>query len=401
MLNLKKDFPWISKNPDVVYCDTAATSLKPNIVINAINDYLINQSTNPHNTDSNFTYRAHDIMDKCREANAKLINCDPNEIIFTSGATEALNLIANALSDSIVEGDEIVLTHYEHASNLLPWFKIRDDKKAIIKYATSDKFGLEAVDFKKVLTEKTKIVSFIGTSNLLGNTMPIEEIIKTIREFNPKIYICLDVAQMIPHTKCDVRKWGVDFLAYSGHKIFSNSGIGVAYIKHNHQELRPLKFGGAMNTILKTDNFIYAKDNEKFEGGTPNISGIYSLYYAIQYLEEIGYKNIEKHESEIFNILYSELKDCKHINVYNWESKSAILTFNVEGVFSQDTANYFGKHGIIVRSGLSCAKLLNNVMHSDSVVRASFYIYSSKEDVLKFTNLLKSATKEKILNELI
>ncbi|MGL4950675.1 MAG: aminotransferase class V-fold PLP-dependent enzyme [Mycoplasma sp.] len=402
MLNIKKDFPWFDKNPNTIYCDTAATSLKPKMVVDGICEYITNQSTNPHNIDSNFAFKAHKMMDDCRVEVSQLINCKPNEIIFTSGATEALNLIANGLSDLIHAGDEIVLTHYEHASNLLPWFKIKEDKKAIIKYATSDIFGLTANDFVKQLTNKTKVVSFIGTSNLLGNNLPVEEIIKAIRSFNPKIYICVDVAQMIPHVKCDVTKWDVDFIAFSGHKIFSDSGVGVAFIKHIHQQLiRPIRFGGGMNTILKTDGFVYSKDNEKFEGGTPNISGIYSLYYAIKYFNQIGYENIHKHEMEIYELLHSELKNLDHIEVYNWEAKSAILTFNVKNTFSQDVANYFGKKDIIVRSGLSCAKILNNVICTDSVVRASFYVYTTKEDIMKFIEVLKSATRENILNELI
>ncbi|MGL4948613.1 MAG: cysteine desulfurase [Mycoplasma sp.] len=402
MLNIKNQFPWFEKNPNTIYADSAATTLKPKLVIDTILEYLTQQSTNPHNSDSNFTFQAHQVMDECRKLTSELINCNEEEIIFTSGATESLNLIANALSDELIEGDEIVLTYYEHASNLLPWFKIRDDKKVIIKYAISEKFGLTAEDFLEQLTDKTKVVSFIGQSNLLGNVFPIKEIVKKIKEFNPNILVCVDIAQMIPHYKCDVKDWGVDFAAYSGHKIFSNSGIGVAFFKKCFQEkFRPLRFGGGMNTILKTDEFVYANKFEKFEAGTPNISGIYSLLASTKYLNSIGYENIQKHEHEIFNKLWNGLKDCKHIDVYNWDAKSSILTFNVKNVFSQDVANYLGKKNIIVRSGLSCAKILKNILNTDSVIRASFAIYNTEEDIEKFIDAIKNITREKVLNELI
>lgn len=402
MLNIKKFFPWFKHNQNIIYLDSAATSLKPQTVVNAINYYITYQSTNPHNSDSMFTHKAHGVLNECRIENAKLINANADEIIFTSGATEALNLIADGISSLINKDDEIVLTYYEHGSNLLPWYKIRDERKAKIIFAESNKLGLCADDFVKCLSGKTKIVSFIGCSNVLGNIFPIQQITKAIREYNPNIMICVDIAQMIPHTKCDVKLWDIDFCAYSGHKIFVNTGIGVAYIRKPLQsKLHALKLGGGMNASLSTDEFTYASDTDKFEGGTPNVSGIYSLLSAVKFLNEIGYDKIHAHELEIFNLLYEELKDCKHIKVYNWEAKSSILAFNLNGVYSQDLASYLGKKNIIVRSGLSCAKLLNHIIHENGLVRASFYVYNTKEDVIQFIDVIKNLTKEKVLNELI
>lgn len=402
MLNIKKDFPWIAQNKEWIYLDTGATSLKPQAVIDAINHYLITQSTNPHNHDSTFTHLAFDVMKECRISSARLINCLPEEIIFTSGATESLNLVSQSIAHKLIQDDEIILTHYEHSSNLLPWYNLAKQKNLKIKFAQNDQFNLSATDFTKLLSPKTKVVSFIGVSNVLGTALPIKEIVKAVKAYNPKIFVCVDLAQMVPHHQCDIAGWGVDFAVYSGHKIFADTGIGVAFIKKSLQpEILPLRFGGGMNTKIQTDEFIYAQGFEKFEGGTPNISGIYSLLAATNYLLSIGYEKIQAHENEIYELLYENLKDDANIEVYNWQAHSPILAFNIKGVYCQDTASFFGKHHFIVRSGLSCAKLLNNIIHVDGLVRASFYIYNDKDDVLNFIKFIKTLNKEKILHELI
>lgn len=402
MLNIKKDFPWFKKNSEIIYLDSAATTLKPQVVVDAINDYVINQSTNSHNTDSSFTYQAHEIVQQSRNISAKLIEADPEEIIFTSGATESLNLIAHALQDIVQANDEIVLTYFEHGSNLLPWYRLSEEKHAKIIFAQHHGLTLLPEDFVKCLTPKTKIVSFIGCSNVLGNCLPIKEITKAIKQYNPKIFVCVDLAQMVPHHACHVHTWGVDFAAYSGHKIFADTGIGICYIKARHQAiLKPLKYGGGMNTLLNTKEFSFADGVAKFEGGTPNISGIYSILKASEFLMGIGYLAISEHQKETYALLLQGLKDCPHLEIYNWEAHSGILAFNVKGVFSQDTASYLGKHNFIVRSGLSCAKLVNNVIDQELVVRASFYVYNTKADVEQFIECLRSITKEKIFHELV
>lgn len=403
MINdIKKDFEWFKNNPTKIYADTGATSLKPKCVINQVNNYYNYQSTNPHNNDSQFAYQAHHIMDECRENVANLISCSSNEIIFTSGATESLNLFAVAIEDEINEGDEIVLTMFEHASNLLPWFNLAEKKKAKVKYIENNGINITSEDFKKVLSPKTKIVSFTGTSNVLGNALPVKEIISSIKQYNDDIYVCLDAAQMIPHHQVNVKEFKPDFVAFSGHKMFGPTGIGVAFMKHGlMKKLKPLRYGGGMNGVIKEHDFTFMKDYEKFEGGTPNIAGIYGLNQAVLYLQSIGYKKIQEHENEIYTLLKQGLSNNENIIVYNWDAKSSVLAFNVKGVHSQDVANYLGRKGIIVRSGLSCAKLLDHVICQPGVVRASFYIYNDQEDIKKFITELNQITKEKILNELI
>lgn len=402
MLNIKKDFKWFKQNPDIVYADSGATTLKPDIVIDYVNKYLIEQSTNPHNNDSIFSYKAHKVIDDCRKLNAQFINADVQEIIFTSGATESLNLFAIGLEDFVKEGDEILLTHYEHASNLLPWFNLAEKKKLKINYVEANEYGLTAKDFEKKLTKKTKIVSFTGMSNVLGNTLPIQSIVDTIKSYNKDIFVCVDAAQYIAHKQVDVKKWGIDFLAYSGHKMFSSPGIGVAFMKTKWMnQFKPLKYGGGMSGEIHLDKFTFMNKYEKFEGGTPNVSGIYSLYGALQYFMNIGYEKIEQHEKEIYELLKKELSSVKDLVVHNWKSESSVLAFNFKGIHSQDLANYLGKKNIIVRSGLSCAKLLNHVLCQPAVVRASFYLYNDKFDILKFIEEIKKLNKEDILNELL
>ncbi len=402
MLNIKKDFKWFEKNKDLIYADSGATALKPASVTAAMDAYMNDQSTNPHNSDSLFAYQAHEVINECRKLQAELLNCEENEVIFTSGATESLNLFAIALRDKINEGDEIVLTHFEHASNLLPWFNLAEDKKAKVKFAVGQGLVLTAQDFIKQLTPKTKIVSFTGISNVLGNVLPVKEICDAVRKYNPNIFICIDLAQYVPHKKPDVKSWDCDFAAYSGHKMFSAPGIGVAFMKKKWmEELKPLRYGGGMNAGIREDNYTFMQSVEKFEGGTPNTAGIYSLCAATKYLNNLGYDAIHKHEQEIYEMLYSQLKDCSHIIVHNWDAKCSTLAFNIEGVHSQDLAAYLSKHNFIVRSGLSCAKLLDYVVCSPSVVRATFFVYNTKEDIQKFIDFLKQTTKEKVLNELI
>ncbi len=266
MLNIKKDFKWFEKNKDLIYADSGATALKPIVVTEAMDKYMNEQSTNPHNNDSKFAYQAHDVISECRKLQAELLNCETNEVIFTSGATESLNLFAVGLRDKIKEGDEIVLTHFEHASNLLPWFNLANDKKANIKYVQEQGLNITADDFVKQLSSKTKIVSFIGTSNVLGITLPIKEICDVIRKYNKDIFICVDLAQYIPHKKPDVKAWDCDFAAYSGHKMFSAPGVGVAFMKTKWMnELKPLRYGGGMNSIIKEDEYTFMKSYEKFE----------------------------------------------------------------------------------------------------------------------------------------
>ncbi len=397
----KRYFPWFKNNPDLVYFDSAATTLKVQIVIDRINEYYLNQSSNSHNTDSNFTNKVNIVIEEARKKTADFFNVDYNEIIFTSGATESLNMIASSLSELVSKDDEIILTHLEHASNLLPWYNLKDEHNLKIRFVDIDKIDLKPEDFLKHLTNRTKIVSFTAASNVLGNKINAKPIIEAIREFNKNIFICLDIAQVIQHYSVDLKDYDVDFAAFSCHKLFGPTGIGGAYIKKElATKIKPYKFGGGMNSNIKKQKFDYKDNYSKFEGGTLNMAGIYGWLGSLEFINEIGYKNISKYEDKLINYAIEKLSKIENIIIYNLKN-SRIISFNIEGVFCQDLAGYLGTKGFIVRSGFSCAKLLNNVLNCDGVVRISFSIYNTTEEIDKLFEVLKKFKKGDEINVIL
>ncbi len=397
----KKYFPWFKNNPDLVYFDSAATTLKAQIVIDKINEYYVNQSSNSHNTDSNFANKASIIVEEVRKKTADFFNVNYNEIIFTSGATESLNMIATSLREFVSKDDEIILTHLEHASNLLPWYNLRDEHDLKIKFVDMDKIDLKPEDFIAQLTNKTKIVSFTAASNVLGNKIDAKPIIEAIRKFNKNIFICLDIAQVIQHYSVDLKDYDVDFAAFSCHKLFGPTGLGGAYIKKELiTKIKPFKFGGGMNSNIREQKFDYKDNYSKFEGGTLNIAGIYGWLGSLEFINEVGYENISKYEDKLISYAIEKLSKIKNIIIYNLKN-SRIMSFNIEGVFCQDLASYLGTKGFIVRSGFSCAKLLNDVLNCDGVVRMSFSIYNTVSEIDKLFELLDNFKKGDEINGIL
>lgn len=391
MLKIKQDFPWFKKNPNVVYLDSAATTLKPDSVIQAVVDYYENQSTNPHNGDSKFAYNSHIIMDEARENIADFIGAFKEEIIFTSGATESLNLIANGLKKFLKKDDEVVLTYAEHASNLLPWYKLRDDIGIKIVFANNKNEFPKTQDFVNVLSNKTKIVSFASGGNLVGNILDEKEITKLVKEYNKNILVCVDATQSIQHREFNAKHSNVDFMVCSAHKLLGPTGIGIAYIKKELiNQIDPLKYGGGMNFSIDLNSYELYDNFMRFEGGSPHTSGIYGFNACIKYLKSIGYEKIAQHEQELITYARSELEQIENVEIFVQDKSSATIAFNYKGVFCQDFANYLGTKNIIVRSGLSCAKIINNIIDTECAIRASFYIYNDKKDV----DLLVKAIKE-------
>ena len=394
MINIKDKFPWFKTNPEYVYMDSGATSLKPQVMIDAVVDYYSNWSTNPHNTDSSLTHHVHDMVEDTRKALADLVNCDADEIIFNSGATEGLNMIANGIVDLLQPGDEIVLTYGEHASNILPWMHIAEQKGLVIKYA-GEKFRLPDVqDFVDVLTEKTKVVSFASGFNLTGISLHEDLITKAVKSYNPNIMVVVDATQSIQHRPVNIRNENFDFMVCSAHKMFGPTGVGMVYIKKELQpKVKPLRYGGGMNFSIETHSYSLLEGVMKYEGGTQNIAGILGWKKAIEFILEIGYDKIHEHEVELGKYAREKLSSIKNIIIYNEGTDSPTIAFNYEGVFCQDLASYLGKHKIIVRSGLSCAKLYCNLIDTKALVRCSLYIYNTKEDVDRLYEVLSNFTK--------
>ena len=378
-MKVKDDFKMLNKS--LVYFDNAATSFKPNCVIESIVDYYTNYTANAHRGDYDISYEVDTKYEEVREKVKDFINAKrKEEIVFTSGATESLNMIAKGFFSKYLEdGDEVLLTKAEHASNVLPWFSIEKDIK--IKYIELVD-GLVTIEkVKEMITENTKVISLAHITNVLGDERPIKEITKYAHQNG--IYVVLDAAQSIPHIKVDVQDLDVDFLAFSGHKMCGPTGIGVLYSKYELlKELEPLKVGGGMNNDFESDKtYRYKEIPYRLEAGTPNIEGVIGLGTAIDYINNLGIENINKYVTELRNYAIDKLSKLDNIEIYNKDISSSTIVFNVKKVHSQDTATYLNKHGICVRAGNHCAKILKDEIGVTNTCRISLYFYNTKEEI--------------------
>lgn len=375
-----------------IYFDSAATSLKPNCVIQAIADYYQNYCANVHRGDYDIAAKADQHYENARLEVANFIHANENEIVFTSGTTQSLNLVALGYAlNHLQEDDEIILNETEHASNLLPWYEVARKRKAKIVFAPVSEPGIiKPETIEKMINEKTKIISIAHISNVLGYENDVKSIIKIAHQHH--VIVCVDAAQSVPHQKIDVKDMDCDFLAFSGHKMCGPTGIGVLYGKYELLEKTDsIQYGGGMNS--KFDhclNVLYKKPPFKFEGGTPNIDGAIGLAAAIRYLNSIGMDQIAIYEKELKSYAIEKLKKLDNIEIYNASSTSAIITFNIKGVFCQDAGSFFNYKGIAVRSGHHCAKLLPDIINTIGTVRASLYFYNTKEEIDRFVEVCKN-----------
>lgn len=390
---IRKDFPMLNdklmQDKPLIYLDNAATTFKPQCVIDAINNYYMNISANAHRGDYDLAHIVDNAFDEVRKKVASFINANVNEIVFTSGTSMSINMIAHGLTD-VKETDEILITEAEHASNILPWFKLSEKTGCKVKFIELDDEGRLTVDnLKKALNSNVKIVSVAHISNVLGYSFDVKEFAKLIHE-NGSLFV-LDGAQSVPHIKIDVRELDVDFLAFSGHKMCGPTGIGVLFGKyHLLEKLNPMLTGGGMNSKFDVcGNVGYLYPPLKFEAGTQNIAGVIGLGAAIDYLENIGMDNIAKYEKELHDYAINKLKDVDIVHIYNPNADSGIITFNIDNVFAQDAASLFNSYGIAVRSGQHCAKILLNKLKTEVTVRASLYFYNTFEEIDAFVDACK------------
>lgn len=392
---IRKDFPMLNnktmQGKPLIYFDNGATSLKPQSVIDAIVDYYSNYSANAHRGDYDIAHRVDEEFDKVREKVAHFINCEPNEVVFTSGTSMSLNLIAHGYGiKGLKEGDEILITEAEHASNVLPWYKVAEVTKCKVSFIELNDEGKLTLDnLKKALNSNVKIVSLAHVSNVLGYDFDVKEFANEIHKHGA-IFV-LDGAQSVPHMKIDVKDLDIDFLAFSGHKMCGPTGIGVLFGKYKLLEkMDPLLTGGGMNTKFDMcGNIGYQIPPLKFEAGTQNIAGVIGLGKAIDYLQNIGMDEIEKYEHALKKYAIEKMRDISNLKLYNADSKSGIITFNVDGVFAQDEATLLNSYGIAVRSGQHCAKILLNKLKTEATVRATLYFYNTYEEIDAFVEALK------------
>ena len=396
----REDFPMI--NTGYIYLDNGATTWKSNAVLESINEYYTKYTANAHRGDYDLSLRVDREYESTREEIRNFLNANrKEEIVFTSGTTDSLNIIAEGyFKNHLNKDDEIIITLSEHASNVLPWFRLQNEIGAKVIYCPLDeKHEVTIENLKNVITDKTKVISLAHITNVIGDIRPIKEICKLAHEKN--ILVVVDGAQSIPHIKTDVKDLDCDFLAFSAHKLTGPTGVGVLYAKYDLlNEIKPINLGGGMNEEFNTPETIELKPiPTRLEAGTPNIEGVIGLKAAIKYLKSIGMDNIQKHEQKLKELLVKKLKEIPHITIYNEHSKSGVVAFNVDGIFAQDVAVYLNKHKICVRAGNHCAKILKNEIKVSNTVRASIYIYNTEEEILKLVELLRN--KNKILNEML
>lgn len=395
----REDFPMLKQ--DIIYLDNGATSLKPQGVINKQVDYYENYSANAHRGDYDISYKVDLEYENTRELVRNFIGArKKEEIVFTSGATDSLNLIVNGFfSNYLEENDEILITKLEHASNVMPWFRVAGETGAKINYIPLDDNNFVTLEnLKKVITPNTKVISLAHITNVVGDIRPIKEITKFAHEHN--IFVVVDGAQSVPHIKINVEELDIDFLVFSAHKMLGPTGVGVLYAKYElMNNIEPINLGGGMNESFDSPEKMVLKEiPTRLEAGTPNIAGVIGFSEAIKYLENIGMDKIEAKEKELRNYLIEKLIKIPHIDILNLESDSGIVAFNVDGIFSEDVAYYLNKYNVCVRAGNHCAKLTKDVFGIANSIRVSLYFYNTESEIDTLIELLKD--KEKIMKEM-
>lgn len=396
----RDDFPMLNK--DIIYFDNGATSLKPKCVIDKIKDYYENYSANAHRGDYDISFKVDVEYENAREEVMNFINAKKKEeIVFTSGTTDSLNMIAFGFFQKYLEpSDEVLITTSEHASNVLPWFRLSKLIGCKVNFIPLDEdYHVTLDNVKKSISPNTKVISLAGVTNVIGDVRPIKEITRLAHERD--IFVVVDGAQSVPHIKTDVQDLDIDFLAFSGHKMLGPTGVGVLYGKYEFlNDLEPVRVGGGMNESFDTVDSVYYKEiPTRLEAGTPNIAGVIGLGEAIRYIKKVGIDKIHEREIYLRNYLIEKLLPMEHIDIINLEADSGIVAFNVEGIFSQDVAYYLNKYNICVRAGNHCAKILKNAIGATNSLRVSLYFYNTETEIDEFVELLKN--KQKIEDEMI
>ena len=395
-MDYKKDFPVLVER-NIAYLDSGATTQKPQSVIDAVDKYYKKHNANPHRGAYSLSIEATEAYENGRDKIAKFINASREEVIVTKNASEALNLVAYSYGlDNLKDTDEIVLSIMEHHSNLVPWQYVSRKTGAKLKYMyINDNYELDMDEVKAKITDKTKVVGIVHISNVTGTINNVKEIIDYAH--SKGAVVVLDVSQSIPHMKIDVKELDADFVAFSGHKMLAPLGIGILFGKKELlTKMTPFLYGGDMIEYVYEDHTTFAPLPSKFEAGTQNVGGVVGMSAAIDYIEAVGYDNIEKHEKELVDYAVEKLSKLDYITLYmtnNPKHHSAVISFNIKGVHPHDVASILDNEGVCVRSGNHCAQPLLRYIGIDSTCRASFYLYNTKEDVDRLVAAVEKAYK--------
>lgn len=396
---VRKDFPilgTLSNGKPLVYFDNAATSQKPLSVINAIDDYYRNYNANIHRGVYSISIKSNEAYDNAKKKVKDFINAESErEIIFTRGATESINLIAYAYgTGNISEGDEIIISEMEHHANIVPWQVLCERKNAVLKVIPVNLKGeLEIDEYKKLLSERTKIVSVGHISNTLGTVNPVKEIINFAKAKNRNICCIIDGAQAVHHTKVDVQDLGADFYVFSSHKMYGPMGLGVLYGKARLLEaMPPYQTGGDMISRVSFRGTSYNDIPMKFEAGTPNVEGAVGLSAAIDYIKSIGFEAIHEQEAGLLEHATEKLLDIDGLTIIGTAAnKASVISFVVNGLNAFDVGVMLDGSGVAVRTGQHCTEPLMDKLCIPGTVRASFAFYNTKEEIDIFISALKKA----------
>ena len=393
---VRADFPILSQKVNgkpLVYFDNGATSQKPQVVIDAISKYYSEINANIHRGVHTLSQLATDAYEVSRNTIQNHLNAKHNhEIIFTSGTTFGINLVANGFASLLKEGDEVMVSALEHHSNIVPWqFLCEKTGAKLVVIPMNEKGELIISEFDKLLSEKTKIVTVNHISNALGTVNPIEYIIKKAHDVGAAVLI--DGAQATPHLRPDVQALDCDFYVFSGHKVCGPTGVGILYGKEEWlRKLPPYQGGGEMIAEVTFEKTTYADLPHKFEAGTPNIEGGIVLGTAIDYMNAIGFDNIAAYEQELLDYGTKRLQEIEGLTIYGTsENKASVISFNIDGIHPYDIGTIIDKLGIAVRTGHHCAQPIMNFFNIPGTIRASFAFYNTKEEIDIFVEAVKKA----------
>ena len=401
---IRADFPILKRKingMDLVYLDSGATSQKPESVLKTMDDYYRNNNANIHRGVYDMSVESTRMVDEAREKVAKFIVARTEEIIFTRNASESLNLVMYSWGKkNIEEGDAVLVTRLEHHSNFVPWQVLCKEKGAEFRVVGVDREGrLEMSDLSSQISDgRVKLFALTGASNAIGTLVNIKKMVEMVKSKNPEVVVVLDASQMVPHMKVDVSKLPVDFVAFSGHKMLGPTGVGVLWGKKEVlNKMEPFLYGGDMIGEVGMESTTWGELPNKFEAGTPDIAGIIGLGTAVDYLENLGMDMVREHEKELIGYALEKFKSLGDlVTVYgvdNVEEKGGALAFNVKGVHAHDVAQVLNNYGIAVRSGQHCAAPLVTSFGVPAMVRATFYIYNTKEEIDYLVEKLKEVQR--------
>ena len=389
----KKDFP-IFNDTSLVYLDSASTSQKPRVVINSLKNVYENSNANVHRALYSLGSKSTEMYESARKTVAKFINAAPQEIVFTSGTTESLNLLSYTLDSKIDKNDEILISHMEHHANLVPWQLLAKRTGAKLRYLPLTKEGeLDLSQTERYFTSKTKIVSMTHMSNVLGSINPIKKISKITKKIDA-IFI-VDAAQSVSHIPVDVQNLGCDFITFSGHKMLGPTGIGVLWGSLKMLEsLPPFLSGGEMIETVTLENATWNEVPYKFEAGTPNYVQAIGLGTAVEYLSNIGMESVQTHEKKLTAYAIEKLKTIPELYIHGSpSSRGGVISFNLNKIHPQDLSQFLNEDNICIRVGHHCAQPLLKTLGETSTARISFYVYNDSSDIDKFVESLKSAMR--------